>query len=154
MKHLLILTFLMFCGYTAVAQNELKNILLSKSQMAGGTESSGVSTTLTYTFVSSKTVKMMHIKFEEKPLMLAAKDTLVIFFITHNSYGGSLGGPPVQGQYEEKISFSSYYRSGAYRLSVNTELEFIRAATYRYKKKKHIAKRKTEVDFEQHNYAP
>ncbi|NOQ71072.1 MAG: hypothetical protein GQ574_03660 [Crocinitomix sp.] len=154
MKHLLILVLFMLAGVTVMAQNELKNITLGKSQMAGGTESSGITTTLTYTFISNEAVKMLHIQFKEKPLMLDAKDTIVIFFITHSPYGGSLGGPPVHGVYEDKTSFSAYYRNGSYRVSVNTELEFKRAATYRYKKKKYIAKRKTEIDFDNYNYAP
>ncbi len=155
MKSLFILAFLLLGGFTSRAQNELKNIYLSKSEMHGGTESSGISTTLAYTFVSNKAVKMLNISFEETPLLLDANDTLIIFLITHRPYGGTrLNNHSGIGEYEEKKLFTSYYRNSAYRLSVNTESEFKLAATYKYKKKKYIAKRKTEIDMEQQHYAP
>lgn len=156
MKPLFIFIFLILIGgFKSRAQNELVNIHLSKSEMHGGTQSSGVSTTLAYTFVSKKAIKMLNITFEEAPLLLDAKDTLIIYFITHRPYGGiSLDNRSKIGEYQEKKSFASYYRNSAFHLSVNTKSEFKLAATYKYKKKKYVAKRKTEIDMEQQNYAP
>jgi hypothetical protein len=155
MKQILIFTFFLF-GFNTFGQNELENVYLSKSEMHGGTESSGVSTTMAYTYVSKKAIKMLHITLlDDEPLMLTAKDTLIIYFISHRP-GGRIGGDNQDEieEHKDKTSFKCYYRNGAYHVSVNTESEFIQAANYRYKKKKFVAKRKTKIDSGQSHYAP
>jgi hypothetical protein len=153
MKQLLFIVILILSATSLQAQNELVNIHLSKSVMHGGTSDSGSSIGLAYTFVARKTVKLPNILFEEEKLVLQTKDTLIISFITFRPYQDNrnygIGEQP-----KPKKSFDAYFRNGAYRISVNMEDEFQTAATYLYKKKKCVAKRKTEIDESQEHAAP
>jgi hypothetical protein len=153
MKQLLFTLILILGGTSLQAQNELENIHLSKSVMHGGTSDSGSSIGLAYTFVARKAIKLPNILFNEEKLVMQPKDTLIISFISfrpyqdNRSYG--VGEKP-----KPKKSFDAYFRSGAYRISVNMEEEFLKAATYLYKKKKCVAKRKTDIDESQEHAAP
>ncbi|MDG1914773.1 MAG: hypothetical protein P8I55_09320 [Crocinitomix sp.] len=153
MKQLFFIVILILGVTSLQAQNELVNIHLSKSVMHGGTSDSGSSIGLAYTFVACKTIHLPNILFEGEKLVMQPTDTLIIRFISFRPYQDNhdygAGEKP-----KPKKSFEAYFRSGACRISVNMEEEFITADTYLYKKKEYVAKRKTEIDESQEHAAP
>lgn len=153
MKQMLYLVILILGGFSLHAQNELENIYLTKSVMHGGTADSGTSTSHTYTFVAQKTIKLPNILFKEEKLILQANDTLIITLISFSPYQ-NIQSYDLDEKPEPKKTFNAYYSRNSYHISVNMEEEFIAAATYKYKKKQYVAKRKIQIDNSQVHAAP
>lgn len=156
---LLILVFVSTVGLQHVfGQQELANIYLAKTSIAGGTPDGGTSTTRAYTFVAKQKLEMVHVLYEEKALILKKGDTLVINLNSFEPYSRNiLNQNDNEVKYEKpkpQKQFDAYFRKNKYYVNTRMDKEFEFARTYKVKGKKHIAQVKTKVDSEQQHAAP
>lgn len=157
MKTFALIILLLLFKLLASAQNELINIHSTYYAMHGGMATSGVSTSITYTFVANEKIIMSYTQTNNIALTLQKGDTLIVHLNSYRPYQNNYLGEEYYNDNTIKIleNYSAdKVGKHTYMLSYSLNLEIDKAITYRYNGKEFVAKLKPEFDERQEHYAP